>query len=68
MHGQQNAKSYFVFAKHCREKFYNKQNGADSYTAMKRIACNNSRWKAANQSKDLWIRRRKRTYQMPFYY
>jgi len=26
--------------------------GADSYTAMKRMACNNSRWKAACQSKD----------------
>jgi len=25
---------------------------ADSYTAMKRMACNNSIWKAANQSKD----------------
>jgi hypothetical protein len=25
--------------------------GADSYTTMKRMACNNSRWKAANQSK-----------------
>jgi len=25
---------------------------ADSYTAMKKIACNKSRWKAANQSKD----------------
>jgi len=25
---------------------------ADSYTAMKGMACNNSRWKAANQSKD----------------
>ena len=25
--------------------------GADSYTAMKRMACNNSRWTAANQSK-----------------
>ena len=24
---------------------------ADSYTATKRMACNNSRWKAANQSK-----------------
>jgi len=24
--------------------------GADNYTAMKRMACNNSRWKAANQS------------------
>jgi hypothetical protein len=23
--------------------------GADSYTAMERIACNKSRWKAANQ-------------------
>ena len=32
--------------------------GADSYTAMKRMACNNSRWKAANQSKDWRIRRR----------
>jgi len=26
--------------------------GADSYTAVKGMACNNSRWKAANQSKD----------------
>jgi len=26
--------------------------GADSYTAMKRMACNYSRWKAANHSKD----------------
>jgi hypothetical protein len=26
--------------------------GGDSYTAMKRIACNNYRLKAANQSKD----------------
>jgi hypothetical protein len=26
--------------------------GADRYTTMKRIACNKSRWKAANQSKD----------------
>jgi hypothetical protein len=25
---------------------------ADSYTAMKRMACNSYRWKAANQSKD----------------
>jgi len=25
---------------------------ADSYTAMKRMACNNSKWKAAKQSKD----------------
>ena len=25
---------------------------ADSYTAAKRMACNNSRWKGANQSKD----------------
>jgi hypothetical protein len=32
--------------------------GADSYTAMKRMACNNSRWKATNQSKDKRIRRR----------
>jgi hypothetical protein len=34
--------------------------GSDSYTAMKRLACNNSRWIAANQTKDLRIRRRKR--------
>jgi hypothetical protein len=27
--------------------------GADSYTTMKRIACNKSRWKAANQSKKI---------------
>jgi hypothetical protein len=26
---------------------------------MKRMACNNSRWKAANQSKDLRIRRKR---------
>jgi hypothetical protein len=26
--------------------------GADSYTAMKRMVSNNSRWKAANQSKE----------------
>jgi len=26
--------------------------GEDSYRAMKRIACNNSRWKVANQSKE----------------
>jgi hypothetical protein len=31
---------------------------ADSYTAMKRIACRYFRWTAANQSKDLRIRRR----------
>ena len=39
-----------------------KNTGADSYTAMKRIACNNSRWKAANQLDDLRIRRRRRSY------
>jgi len=32
---------------------------ADSYTAMKRMACNRSRLKAANQSKDGGIRRRR---------
>jgi hypothetical protein len=32
--------------------------GADSYTAMERMACNNYRWKAANRSKDWRIRRR----------
>jgi len=26
--------------------------GADSYTATERMACNSSRWRAANQSKD----------------
>jgi hypothetical protein len=26
--------------------------GADSYTAMKRMACNKSKWKAAYKSKD----------------
>jgi hypothetical protein len=26
--------------------------GADSYTAITRMACNKSRWKASNQSKD----------------
>jgi hypothetical protein len=34
--------------------------GADSYTAMKKMACNDSRWKAANQSKDRRIRRRRK--------
>jgi len=29
--------------------------GADGYTAMKTMACNNSWWKAANQSKDWGI-------------
>jgi len=29
-----------------------KNTAADSYTAMKRMACNNSRRKVANQSKD----------------
>jgi len=28
---------------------------ADSYTAMKRMACNSCRWKADNQSKDWGI-------------
>ena len=40
--------------------------GADNYTTMKRMACNNSGWKAANQSKDWRIRRRWRwTQQCP---
>jgi hypothetical protein len=26
--------------------------GDDSYTAMERVACSNSRWKAANQSEN----------------
>jgi len=33
-------------------KQVSRNTGADSYTAMKETACNNSRWKAANQSKD----------------
>jgi len=33
--------------------------GADSYTAMKRMTCNNSKWKDANQPKDWRIRRRR---------
>ena len=33
---------------------------ADSYTAMTRMACNKSRWKAACQSKDWRTRRRRR--------
>jgi len=32
--------------------------GADSYTPIKRMACDKSRWKADNQSKYWWIRRR----------
>jgi hypothetical protein len=34
--------------------------GADNYAAMQRTACSKSRWKAANQSKDWRIRRRRR--------
>jgi len=33
-------------------KQVSRNTGADSYTAMKRMACNSSRWKAANQSED----------------
>ena len=33
-------------------KQFARNTAADSYAAMKRMACNNSRWKAANQSKD----------------
>jgi hypothetical protein len=33
-------------------KHVTRNTAADSYMAMKRVACNNSRWKAANQSKD----------------
>jgi RNase P subunit RPR2 len=36
---------------------------ADSYTAMKRMACNNCKWKAANQWEDWRIGRRKHTDQ-----
>ena len=43
-------------------KQVDRNTGADSYTAMRRMACNNSRWKAANQSQDrriIIIRRRR---------
>ena len=33
-------------------KQVSRNTGADSYTAMKRMACNKSRWKAANYSED----------------
>jgi len=33
---------------------------AESYIAMERVACNNSGWKAVNQSKDWMTRRRRR--------
>jgi len=33
-------------------KQVSRNTGVDSNTAMKRMACNNSRWKAANQLKD----------------
>ena len=36
--------------------------GVDSYTAMKRTACNKSRWKVAKQSKDWVIGRRRRSW------
>jgi hypothetical protein len=32
-------------------KQFTRNTAANRYTAMKRVACNNSRWKAANQSK-----------------
>ena len=39
---------------------------ADSYTTMKRMSCNNSRRKAANQSQDWGIRRRPRASKIYF--
>jgi len=33
-------------------KQVSRNTAADSYTAMERMACNKSRWKAANRSKD----------------
>ena len=39
-------------------KQLNRNTAADSYTATKRMACNSTRWKAANQSKDWRIRRK----------
>jgi hypothetical protein len=39
-----------------QQKYYDEQvtrnTGADSYTAVKRMVCNNSRWNAADQSKE----------------
>jgi hypothetical protein len=40
---------------------------ADSYTAMERMTCNNSRWKAANQSKDWRIWRRHTIWRLPLH-
>jgi len=40
-------------------KQFARNTAADSYTAMKRMACNKSTWKAADQSKDRGIRRRR---------
>jgi len=33
-------------------KQFARTTAADSYTAMERMACNKSRWKAVNQAKD----------------
>jgi len=33
-------------------KQVDRNTAADSYTAMDRVACNNCRWRTANQSKD----------------
>ena len=42
--------------------------GADSDTAMKRMDCNKSRWKAANQLKDCGIRRRNTAMSVTLFY
>jgi hypothetical protein len=39
---------------------WNRNRASDSYTAIKKMACNNSKWKAANQSKDWRIRRKEK--------
>jgi len=39
-------------------KLTTRNTGADSYTAIKIMACHKSRWKAATKSKDWGIRRR----------
>jgi hypothetical protein len=44
-------KDTYIIPPHYDLKAATKDTGADNYTAMKRMTCNKSRWKAANQSK-----------------
>jgi len=45
-------------------KQVDRNTAADSYTVMKRMVCNNSRWKATKQSEDWRTGRRKRSIPM----